>query len=367
MQKKWLLFLLLGANLFMIGCKSEDALEPKMKNNSIISIDLFNSVDFVQRNSVDEGEVTIVGTSNKFFQSAKIKFKNALAGKETDWQSLTVDPVKKEFKGKFNLKAGGYYPQIQLYNDNKIETDTLVKWNVGVGEIFAIIGHSIAEGQQPYIIENFDGTWCKIVNWKIEGANNNFWGRLAEKLKVKLNMPVKIFNTGLGGSNSEQWAKSAYGYEFPKILYDWKKRQPYIFFEERIQNDFVKSGLRSVLIIHGENDTALSENEIVESTKSYIQKTRDLLKAPQLTFSMAKSNSGSGLPVNLRVQSAQKRILLEIKNVIVGADLETLSGPQFRWDGVHFNSYGLEVAANRWNEALPLSYFSQTTPVLPVK
>ncbi len=367
MQKKWNLLAIIWANLFFFACKTEEVILPKTINNSRITIDLTNSVDFVQRNSVDEGEITIIGSSNKSFQSAKIKFKNSLAGKETDWQTLTVDPIKKEFKGKFNLKSGGYYPEIQLYNNNIIDTDTTVKWNVGVGEIFAIIGHSIAEGQSPYIIENFDATWCKIVNWPIDGASNNFWGRLAEKLKVKLNMPVKIFNTGLGGSNSEQWAKSAYGYEFPKITYDWKKRQPYIFFEERIQNDFVKSGLRSVLIIHGENDTALSENNIVESTKSYIQKTRDLLKAPQLTFSMAKSNSGSGLPLNLRVQLAQKRILLEIKNVIAGADLETLSGPKYRWDGIHFNNYGLEMAANRWDEALPLSYFSQTIPVLPSK
>jgi hypothetical protein len=176
----------MGLILLLNGCKSED-ITPKFLNNSKVIIDKVNSIDFVQRNTNNEGSITIVGKSDKSFQSAKIKFNSSLGGVSTDWLVLNIDPTTKEFKGKFTLKAGGYYPQIQLFNDNKVYTDTLLTWNAKVGEVFAVIGHSLAEGQRPYTIENYDPTWCDIIIWEYDGAINNYWGRLAEKLKVKLN------------------------------------------------------------------------------------------------------------------------------------------------------------------------------------
>jgi hypothetical protein len=233
-----------------------------------------------------------------------------------------------------------------------------------VGEVFAIIGHSLAEGQTPYTIENFDPTWAEVLNYS-SGNVNNFWGRLAEKLKVKLNVPVRIYNTGIGGSTSEQWGLSAYGLPFQHPFFDWKGRYPYYLYEKKLVNEISKIGLRGILVIHGENDGLLSENTIVESTKMYIQKTRDVLDAPQLTFSIAKSNTGGTSEPIMKVKSAQKRILTEIKNTVLGADLETLMGEKYRWDGIHFNSLGLEQAAIRWDQSLPISYFSQTIPYTP--
>ena len=352
-----------GLILLLNGCKSED-ITPKFIANSKVIIDKVNSIDFVQRNTNNEGSITIVGKSDKSFQSAKIKFNSSLGGVSTDWLTLAIDPTTKEFKGKFTLKAGGYYPQIQLFNDNKVYTDTLLTWNVKVGEVFAVIGHSLAEGQSPYTIENYDPTWASISNYSSE-QGNNFWGRLAEKLKVKLNIPVRIYNTGIGGSTSEHWALSAYALPFQHPFFDWRGRYPFYLYEKRLVNEISKVGLRGILVLHGENDIGLTENTIVESTKMYIQKTRDLLDAPQLTFSIAKSNTGGTSEPIMKVKSAQKRILTEIKNTVVGADLETLTGEKYRWDGIHFNSAGLEQAAIRWDESLPLSFFTQTTPYTP--
>jgi len=353
----------LGLILLLNGCKSEE-ITPKFIANSKVIIDKVNSIDFAQRNTNNEGSVTIVGKSDKYFQSAKVKFNSSLGGVSTDWLTLSVDPTTNEFKGKFTLKAGGYYPQIQLFNDNKIYTDTLLTWNVKVGEVFAVIGHSLAEGQTPYTIENYDPTWASVSNYS-SGQVNNFWGRLAEKLQVKLNVPVRIYNTGIGGSTSEQWGLSAYGLPFQHPIFDWKGRFPFYLYEKRLVNEISKVGLRGILVLHGENDLALTENTIVESTKMYVQKTRDLLDAPQLTFSIAKSNTGGTSQLIMKVKSAQKRILAEIKNTVVGADLETLTGEKYRWDGIHFNSAGLEQAANRWDESLPPSFFKQTTPYTP--
>lgn len=364
MIKNLLVYSLFGLILLLNGCKTQD-ITPKSPNNSKVIIDQLNSIDFVQRNVNNEGSITIVGKSNKNFQSAKIKFNSSLGGVSTDWLTLAIDPSTNEFKGKFTLKAGGYYPQIQLFNDNKVYTDTLLTWNVKVGEVFAVIGHSLVEGQKPYSIENYDPTWCDIVIWQFDGAIHNYWGRLAEKLKIKLNTPIRIYNTGIGGTTSEQWGKSAYGLEFNSPIFDWKLRHPYSLFEKRLVSEISKIGLRGILVAHGENDVWLTENSIVESTKMYIQKTRDLLDAPQLTFSIAKSNTGGTAEPIMKVKSAQKRIVAEIKNTVVGANLETLTGEKYRWDGTHYNNAGLEQAAILWDESLPLSFFTQTTPYIP--
>lgn len=95
-------------------------------------------------------------------------------------------------------------------------------------------------------------------------------------------------------------------FTIPAPIFDWKLRYPYSLFEKRLVNEISKIGLRGILIAHGENDGLLSENTIVESTKMYIQKTRDLIDAPQLTFSIAKSNTGGTAEPIMKVKSAQK-------------------------------------------------------------
>lgn len=364
MFKNLLVFPLFTLILSLNACKTQDII-PILPNNSRVIIDKVNSIDFVQRNANNEGSITIVGKSNKNFQSAKIKFNSSLGGVSTDWLTLAIDPSTNEFKGKFTLKAGGYYPQIQLFNDNKVYTDTLLTWNVKVGEVFAVIGHSLAEGQKPYTIENYDPTWCDVIIWKYDGALNNYWGRLAEKLKVRLNVPVRIYNTGIGGSSSEQWGKSAYGLSFQSDIFDWKNRYPFWFFEQRCLNDFSKTGLRAIFVEHGENDHGTEENLIVKYTQDYIQKSRDLLSAPQLTFIISKSNFG-GTEANIaKIRNAQKRMLTEIKYTLEGPDLESINGEKYRWDGIHFNSAGLEQAAIRWDQSLPISYFYTTSQLSP--
>jgi len=69
----------------------------------------------------------------------------------------------------------------------------------------------------------------------------------------------------------------------------------------------------------------------------------------------------------VKVRAAQKRILNEIPNTIVGADLQSLTEPTYRHDGTHFNFAGLEAAANKWSEALLDAYFTQLKPMVRSK
>jgi hypothetical protein len=78
---------------------------------------------------------------------------------------------------------------------------------------------------------------------------------------------------------------------------------------------------------------------------------------------VSKCNRGSDNEKEVKVRAAQKRILAEIPNTIVGADLQSLTEPTFRYDGTHFNFKGIEFAANKWGEALLDVYFTNIKPL----
>lgn len=360
-----LIFITLPSIIFLSACETQNIVPDIKDAGTKVTFDISNCRKFVQRNNNNEGEIFITGSTNATFTSARIKFKNFLGGQETGWLKLTDDGGNK-FSGSFVLKGGGYYPQVIIENGNQVLEDTLMLWNFKVGEIFAVVGHSLAEGQNPYNIDNYDKQWCEVIKWGDDGKNA-FWGRLGDILKTRLKVPIMIYNTGIGGSTSLQWGNSAYGLPFESPIFDWKLRYPYQFFENRILNDFSKTGLRGILVMHGENDINLSEDEIVEGTKLYMKKTRDLLNMPDLTFWVSKCNRGTENEKEIKVRAAQSRILKEIPNTIVGANLQSLTEPTYRHDGTHFNFAGLEFAANKWSEALLDTYFTQVKPMVRSK
>ena len=359
-------FTLLCCTFLFFSCEKIDSppqIDAKIKSN--VSLDILNSNRFVQRSLSNDGEVYITGISSKNFSEAQVKFKNKLGGAESNWLSLTKDSTN--FSGKFLLKGGGYIPQIRLFDNQVMITDTSINIRFNVGEVFGVIGHSLAEGQQPYTLNNYNKEWCEIVTWDWNPNLPVFWGRLAENLKNRLKVPIMIYNTGIGGSTSLQWGNSAYGLPFESAIFGWKDRYPFVIFENRVLKDFRKSGIRAIFVMHGENDIGLSEEEIVQGTKNYIKKTRELLAKNDLTFYIAKSNRGSNNVNEVKVRNAQKRILQEINYTIVGANLEVLTSQGgFRWDGTHFNFLGIEQAAVKWNEAILLNHFTQINPLKAV-
>lgn len=362
------LFLIVSTSVCLLSaCKPQDAPNPIDETiKAHIRLNADSCRTFIQRDNNNQGEVVIYGQADKAFSDAKVKFVNALGGSESIWFTLQSTSTG-IFKGKFKLQGGGYYPVLQLSKDNVLISDTTIQKTFNVGEVFALIGHSMAEGQVPYFLDDFDQKWCDIVKWDFPGSNNAFWGRLADKLKGRLKVPIRIYNTANGGSTSEQYGKSAYGQEFQSPIYNWNLKQPYCFFEGRLQTDFVKSGLRAILVMHGENDVYIPEDKIVEYTRMYITRTRDLLQNPSLTFVISKCNPGGTSVNELKVRAAQKRMLTEIDNTYLGANLEKISGAGYRWDGIHFNFAGLEEAANQWDIALNADFFAKAKPYLPSK
>lgn len=337
------------------------SLNLSFKEKVRIQLDTSKTVDFVQRNNTDKGNLPIYFLANKSFGTAIIKFKPIFGGKETDWILLTkTDSLK--FGSKIELSSGVYSANLVLNNGNAIVLDTLLN-SFKVGEIFGVIGHSLAEGQDPYDLKNYDKVKSTVITWPWS-TNVSFWGRLGELLATKLNVPVLIYNTGIGGSTTVQWGLSSEGLFFEHAFFDWKKRYPYSIFEERFFKYIPKSGVRGILVMHGENDRDYTEDEIVLNAQRYINFTRKKLDYSKLQFSICRCGNPSVFSWYQKVLNSQTRMVNEIPYTNWGGFVNDLQGEQYRWDTIHLNYTGLEEAAKKWNTALDANFFKNSTPYL---
>lgn len=326
-------------------------------------IDIDKSIPFVQRSNSDKGSVLAYFKSDGGFDAAKVKFKPTFGGKESDWLPL-IKLDSTSFGAKVELSGGSYSANVILKKGNAVVLDTLFSNSFKVGEIFGVIGHSLAEGQDPYDLKNYDKIKSTVVTWPWS-SNVSFWGRLGELLASKLNVPVLIYNTGLGGSTTVQWGLSSEGRYFEHAFYDWKKRYPYSIFEGSFFSNIPNRGVRGILVMHGENDFDYLEEDIVVNAKRYINFTRYKLAFPQLQFSICRCGNANAISGYQKVLNSQARIINETPYTNWGGFVNDLQGEQYRWDGIHLNYAGLEEAAKKWNTALDLNFFKNSTPYIP--
>ncbi len=334
----------------------------RFKRKITSKIDTSRTLDFVQRNNDGIGIVPLYVKTSAGFEGAKIKFIPTFGGKETQWISLSKEDSVR-IGGKFELTGGTYNANLVINNGNAIVLDTTFNL-IRVGEIFGVIGHSLAEGQDPYELKDFNKTKAKVVPYPWN-TNVSFWGRLADLVATKINVPVLIYNTGIGGTSSVQWGLSSEGLYFEHPFFDWTKRYPYSIFENWIFRILSKTGVRAILVVHGENDRNDSENEIVLNTKRYINYTKNKLNYQNLTFSICRCGNENTTSWYQKVLNSQTKIVNEVPNAVWGGFLNDIQGKTFRWDEIHFNYAGLEEAAKKWNTALPEAFFRETAPYIP--
>lgn len=349
-------------NLFLSSCEVQNIAPQEVKIN--LAFDS-NMVFFIQRSNENRGQYDFLATIDSSIKKAEIKFINELGGTPTDWQALKYNENSKQLSGQFNLVAGGYKQQIRFYNpQNQLISEYFLDQKVSIGEVFATIGHSLVEGQDPYFLMDYDLDWVNMVLWDaIEDTkpNPSFWGKMANSLMNKFQVPIMVYNCGIGGSSSYEWGKSAIGEKFDSGIFDWEKRYPFKFFEDQINTKIKKSGIRAILVIHGENDWDDSEELILESTKLYVQKTRELFNLDKLSFIFAKSLQPLQLANQKQILSAHNRILSEIPYSFNGPDLTLIKD---RWDGTHFDFMGLEKAASSWANVFDDNFFKVSSPLL---
>lgn len=332
------------------------------KRKVSVKIDTAKTINFVQRNNSGTGIIPIAFVASNSFSEAKIKFKPVFGGKETEWINLSkADSL--HTLGKIELLGGAYSANLQLKNGNAIVCDSTFNY-FNVGEIFAVIGHSLAEGIDPYHIRDFDKIKSSVRTW-LGNQNFSFWGRLGELIANRMKVPVFMHNDGIGGSSTVHWGMSSAGLFFNHAFFSWEKRHPYSAFENDFFKWIPKSGIRAVLVMHGENDRDDSEEDIVLNAKRYINYTREKLKYSKLEFSICRCGNANITNWYQKVLNSQTRIIKEVSNTSWGGFVNDLQGLTYRWDGIHLNFLGMEEAAKKWDAALNDEFFKNSTPYIP--
>ncbi|QJD81199.1 DUF11 domain-containing protein [Spirosoma rhododendri] len=356
----------------------------------------------VQRDNNNRATVQIAGSYAQLLDAVEARAVARASGQgtTTGWTSLQTNPVNGQFSGTLPVSGGWYSIEVRgLRNGQTVATDAVARF--GVGEVFAILGHSNAQGSSCVI----GGTdYCPTIDGAVDDrvtvvpvdqstpefrayeqtASTTYlpglvfgqlatysglspfarfcwlWGRMGDLLVQRINVPVLIYNGGFGGTNMEQNYKAAYDIPFSHGFVNYSIRMPYANIRN-IMNMYVPAtGLRSVLIHHGENDRGNATDDIRTQYYGVIDKVRQESSKPNLPMLIAISSYANGRFDNVR--SAQTQVLSRTNyNVFQGPDLDNMTD---RPDGIHYSPNGQRAVAQLWSDAISDDFFRNSQPYL---
>jgi len=358
----------------------------------------------VQRDNQNQAAVRITGRVVRPVDAVQVRALTRTAGQgtDTDWLPLPVSTADSLFGGTIPVRGGWYRLVVQgLRGGQVVATDTIQRF--GVGEVFAIVGHSNAQGSGCYVA----GTdYCP----SIEGATDDrvsvvpldqttpafrqygqtadpqflpglvfsqltgtsgmapfgsvawFWGRMGDALVQQLNVPVLLYNAGFGGTNMEHNYKAAYNIPFEHGFCRYDLRMPFVNLRNLMDRYVSQTGIRAILLQHGENDRDNPTETIVRDHYGVIDKLRqEYPDKPALAWIVAMS-SFVGKPF-ANVRTAQQTVLDRPGyHTLPGPDLDAVSSVQDRPDGIHFSPSGQRKVAELWANALTNTLLQRATP-----
>lgn len=372
---------------------NKEILQATITENSGINISMPVSRIVYQRDNKNKAVIEIKGEidDNATSIEARLVAREKGRGANTKWKSIATGISPGDFSGLLTGEAGWYNLEIRAIKGKKITSTAMVE-RVGIGEVFVVAGHSVAQGGDINIEGASDDRVSTIALLEKSaefqkyletgdpqylpdpvfvqaatgiaqapfGHNNYFWSKFAELLAQKENVPVLIYNAAFGGTNLEHWAKAAKGIQFEHGFVKSKIRMPYI----NLLNTFIKyiplTGLRAILADHGQNDAGEKDAKIIfKNYKIFIRQARQDLNYPELALVVNRQTPKDAPAVRI----AQEK-MVEEPYCFPGPDYDKLL-PEDHVDGVHLNESGEEKAAVLWAEALTPQFFKTSVPWLP--
>lgn len=348
----------------------------------------------IQRDHDNWGTVHISGTLSETADRVEARFikKAEDPGESTgNWFVLDNQIQGNGFYGQSKLKGGRYQLEVRaMKGQQQVGSITKVE-NVGVGEVFLIVGHSNAQGSggthassDLVVSMDINANRDKRLEYELTAnpellpkefspfttghgmapfaGNPWFWGKFADRVVEELKVPVLLYSAAFGGSNMLQTFMSAKGEYFDHGFIRAAIRMPYINIENTILHLVPKTGIRAILSAHGINDNGSTEEEFYTDHKGVIDFSRSYENSASLTWMVANSCYNDGIQEQLH--RAQER-LIQLPNVFRGPNLNSI-GNSGRTDGLHFNQEGQDKAAELWSEAVTNSDFlANSTPLFP--
>jgi|GEM_PF-1207287 len=346
-----------------------------------------------QRNSANQAHLQLAGScpnqANRI--EARVLARTAGQGTNTDWTVVDAAPANGAFRGSLTARAGWYTLEVRALAGSTVLGTASVD-RVGVGEVFIVCGHSVAHGDANTI----EGTGDDRVNtvsftddpqrWKYEktastadlpsefvqygtgkmpspfGYNNYFWSKFGEALAQRLNMPVLIFNAAFGGSNLEHWARSAQNQYFEHGFIRWDLGMPYVNVKNALSKYVSKTGIRALLIDHGQNDfPQRNEDLLLQYYQTWVNKARQDAGHSALAAVINRQTPFLYTDPQHHIRRVQERMSLST-NCFPGPDYDAGISNEDRYDGIHLAPNGQRKAAQLWANALSDGFFASSVP-----
>ena len=348
-----------------------------------------------QRDLNNSAVVLIKGIcpANSTSIEARLVARSKGQGSSTKWTTIDNKTNGGDFSGTITAQAGWYDLEVCAKNKNKKLAQTKLE-RVGIGEVFVIVGHSVAQGGEINLegaaddrvntiavnekFDEFENFYLKTGDMKYLpdpvfvhastniapapfGHNTYFWSKFADNVAKKNNIPVLIYNAAFGGTSLEHWSKSSQNIQFEHGFVRSKIRMPYINLYNTLKKYIPLTGIRALLADQGQNDSGRkNEDSVLIDYKIFMQQARTDLGYNQLTVVVNRQTPSNAL----WIRNVQERMLKE-PNTFKGPDYDKDLEKEDKYDGIHLSKSGLEKASVLWADALTPEFFSIVKPWLP--
>lgn len=346
-----------------------------------------------QRSQSGDATIHVAGTCAWPGAAVDARIVDAGTGKAGDWYAL--GPVQSDFsyRGKLKVAAGWYSLEVRARGGGNAAIATVER--VGVGEVFVVVGHSVAHGGHinlpgaeddrvstialpagdmesqrrykfsgdPRFLPEAVGThFGANVQPAPVGRGTYFWAAFAEHIAKAQNVPVLLLNAAFGGTSLEHWAKSARGEQFEHPFVISSIRMPYVQLEHALKKYCAVTGLRAILADQGQNDwPEKDEDKITTNYKAWIDQARKDAGFPNLAVVVNRQSPRDGFG---QIRRVQDRMIKEHPHCFPGADYDTLA-KEDTTDKVHLSESGAKKAARLWADALDADFFKAAAPLQP--
>ena len=335
-----------------------------------------------QRTAQNNAAVPIAGSCSK--QATRVEAQAVTIGSgqgsAVTWQTIDSNPQNGFFQGTITLSGGWYRLEVRAWAGNdQIAVGSVDR--LGVGEVFIVAGQSNAAGGfQPTpgaaddrvsVVDygdsdltesNFPLMFSHADAGRRVGPYNPLyiWGMLGDRLAQRLNVPILFYGAAYGGANSNVWRISANGQnpggQAGPLLF------PYRCIGAALEHYVRRTGIRGILWHQGESDNGFqSEQAYFDNVKTVIEQARQQSGLARLPW-MVSRVSFIDNTIDPNIINAQNRLIRDVDQVFAGPATDDLTGPDNRFDGLHFGGQGLTRLTDRWEQSLSNSFFDQSVP-----
>ncbi len=347
-----------------------------------------------QRNQAGNATLSVAGNCAWPGAAVEARVVDTATSKAGDWISVGTAQADSTYRGSITVAAGWYSLEVRARGEGHSATATVER--VGVGEVFVVVGHSVAHGGAINLPGAEDDRVSTIAlpegdmesKWQYRftgdprflpdtvgrhfdsnvqpapaGNGTYLWAAFADHIARSQNVPVLIRNAAFGGPSLEHWAKSARGEPFTHPFVDSTIRMPYIRLEHTLKKYCAITGLRAILADQGQNDwPEKDENKIVANYQAWIGQARKDTGFPNLAVVVNRQSPPDGFG---QIRRVQERMIKGYPGCFPGPDYDTLD-KEDTVDKVHLSESGARKAAQLWATALDANFFKAAVP-LPAK